>query len=594
MVDQDAHAHCRREVADVKLPRLNIPAQSRDVTDTFYGYNHRLKIRAGEMYHTQNLSSRDFPMLATRKRRGMVRRLTKPQGMLAKDKLCYVDDGTLYYGDNATPVTGLSDGYKQLVSMGAYVVIFPDKVYYNTQDPADYGSMEFSRTIANETVYTLCSVTGAALSYISDNTAPSSPENGQYWFDTVNNSLKMYSSAQGEWVTVVTPFTKISWPGLSIDLTEYFKAGDGVTIAGTAYPEILDGSKAIYAVGTNYIVVVGLLDTSALTPALSSVSLSRTVPDMDFVCECQNRLWGCYYGKGADGKMLNELYCCALGDFKNWRVYMGLSTDSWAASVGSDGPWTGAINFLGYPTFFKEDRVHRVTVSPVGAHSVQDTVERGVQAGSAKSLAIVNEVLFYKSRSDVVAYQGGFPSGVSEALGDVVYSDAVGGTFGSSYYVSMKDDQNKWHLFVFDSANSLWMREDDLQLTDIVRLGDSLFALDADGVIWDLQGALGEEETRLPWAAQSGILYYEMPNRKYTSRYDIMLSAPAGTTAEIFIQYDSDGIWRWSGQVHFRGLNAVTIPVRPRRCNHMELRIVGEGDVKIYSIARILEQGSDV
>jgi hypothetical protein len=73
-----------------------------------------------------------------------------------------------------------------------------------------------------------------------------------------------------------------------------------------------------------------------------------------------------------------------------------------------------------------------------------------------------------------------------------------------------------------------------------------------------------------------------------------MLSAPAGTKAELFLQYDSDGIWRYSGKVFFKGLNSVTIPVRPRRCNHMELRIMGEGEIKIYSITRILEQGSDV
>ena len=72
-----------------------------------------------------------------------------------------------------------------------------------------------------------------------------------------------------------------------------------------------------------------------------------------------------------------------------------------------------------------------------------------------------------------------------------------------------------------------------------------------------------------------------------------MLTAPKGTTISVYIQYDSDSVWRFQGKMHFKGLNSVTFPVRPRRCNHMELRLEGEGDVKIYSIARILEQGSD-
>jgi hypothetical protein len=376
-------------------------------------------------------------------------------------------------------------------------------------------------------------------------------------------------------------------------MKDYFKEHDGVEIRGTAYPEDLDGVKALYAVGADYIVVVGMIDRS-VESASAAVTLSRTVPDLDYVCECQNRLWGCFYGKGKDGKMLNEIYCCALGDFKNWRQYLGLSTDSWTASVGSDGPWTGAINFLGHPIFFKETMLHQVTVSATGAHSITETPARGVQNGSHRSLAIVNEVLYYKSRSDVCAYQGGFPSGVSEALGDAVYADAVAGTFGADYYVSMRDTEQKWHLFVFDSTNKLWIREYDLHVTDMARIDDSLLALDADGVLWDLTGATGEPETRLSWVAQSGILYYEIQGKQYTSRYDVMLTAPAGSSIDLYIQYDSDGVWRPSGHFDFRGTRSVVIPVRPRRCDHMELRLTGEGDVKIYSIARILEQGSDV
>ena len=41
-------------------------------------------------------------------------------------------------------------------------------------------------------------------------------------------------------------------------------------------------------------------------------------------------------------------------------------------------------------------------------------------------------------------------------------------------------------------------------------------------------------------------------------------------------------------------LRTYTIPVPPRRCDHLRYRISGTGDVKIYSIARTVETGSDV
>ena len=572
-----------------RLPQLPVSPQSKDVTDTFYGYNHKLKIGAGEFYHTENLSTRDFPMLATRKRRGMVRKLSKPQGLLAKGgKLAWVDDGVLYY-DGEAKLSGLSDGQKQLVNMGAYICVFPDKVYYNTADGKVW-QMDISTPVLTATDYVPCTLDGETISI--EETKPENPVNGQYWYDRQNKALKVYSDAQSEWVTVATVYTKILFSDDGPDLSDIFNVNDGVEISGAAY-DMINGTKVLYGVGEHEIIVVGLIDPQDEQSA-GDFTITRKSPDLDFVCECQNRLWGCHYGYGADGQLLNEIYCCALGDPKNWRQYMGLSTDSWAASVGSDGVWTGAINFLGYPTFFKENTIHRVTVSATGAHSIYETPARGVQEGSGRSLAIINEELLYKSRADVCAYQGGFPTGISAALGDQRFSGAVAGSFGSWYCICMLNEEKRWDLFCYNMANNLWMREDDMHVLQMASAKDSLYALDDTGVIWDLLGNDGELETEIHWAAQTGILYYQMPNKKYTSRYNVMLTATKGSKVRAFIRYDSDGIWRFHGEISFSGLNSITFPIRPRRCNHMELRLEGDGDVKIYSISRILEEGSDV
>ena len=41
-------------------------------------------------------------------------------------------------------------------------------------------------------------------------------------------------------------------------------------------------------------------------------------------------------------------------------------------------------------------------------------------------------------------------------------------------------------------------------------------------------------------------------------------------------------------------LRSFSVPLRPRRCDHFRLRIVGEGDAKIYSISKTIEQGGDL
>ena len=158
------------------------------------------------------------------------------------------------------------------------------------------------------------------------------------------------------------------------------------------------------------------------------------MPKMDFIVESNNRLWGCRYGVANNGKVVNEIYASKLGDFKNWNCYMGASTDSYAASVGTDGQFTGAVTHLGYPIFFKENCLHKVYGNYPANYQVQTTSCRGVQKGSEKSLAIVNEVLYYKSQNGICAYDGSLPNEISAEFGDERYSGAVAASHNNKYY----------------------------------------------------------------------------------------------------------------------------------------------------------------
>lgn len=124
-------------------------------------------------------------------------------------------------------------------------------------------------------------------------------------------------------------------------------------------------------------------------PVTEAVAITRLMPDLDFICENENRLWGC-----CD----NTIYASKLGDPFNWNVFDGLSTDSFAANVGSDGAFTGCISYLGYPHFFKEDNIYKVYGDKPQNFQVVKSAGLGVMAGSEKSLAILGGTLFYLSR----------------------------------------------------------------------------------------------------------------------------------------------------------------------------------------------------
>lgn len=581
------------------LPEMPTQVTQRDVTDVFAGYNHNSIIGAGEFYDMVNLSTDNYPLLSPRKKRGLVLESTNLQGITEiAEELAYVEDGTLWYAGEETALKGMSEGEKQIVTMGAYICIFPDKVYYNTAEPTDYGSMEALYTSTGDIHYKLCKADGTIYEKnptVSD-TAPAEPEDGALWLDSSDGefTLKIYSTALLEWGTVPTVFTRIEFVS-SGEIPQLFSVYDGVDISGSEI-ESVNGSKVIYALGggdeaPDYVVVTGVIE-EAFTQTSGFITLHRAVPQMDYVCESQNRLWGCFYGKSED-KTLNEIYCCALGDFKNWRQYMGSSTDSWTASVGADGVWTGAVNYMGRPIFFKENSILTVTVSSIGAHSINETAARGVQPGSAKSLKVVNETLYYKARTAVCAYQGGFPVDVSEALGDDKYTNASAGALADKYYLAMDNEAGERFVFVYDLKRGLWMKEDKLNVKSFAKAKDELYAVTDFGLLAML-GNKGRKEPFVGWEAETGMLYYQYPDKKYVSRYNLRVSMEEGAEMDIYIQYDSSGPWERKGRVKYSGTSTVNVPIWSRRCDHMRLKFVGKGEVKLYSIAKILEIGSDM
>lgn len=589
------------------FPTVQAQTAQRRVTDVFAGYNHNLRINEGEFYDEENLCSDDYPLLSTRRHRGVYAAPAAAQGLIAKDALCYVD-GTEFVINEKRIEMGLSTEAemcpKSLVSMGAYVIILPDRKYINTADLSDFGSIEASYTSVSDVTFNLCTVDGARLDVIAGAAAPENPKNGEYWLDTsaTPHTLKVYSETSAMWMSVVTTYVKISATGIGAQFEQY----DGVTISGIVKSGVkdLNGSAIIWAKDENYIVVVGILDTEITqTAEEGAVTIARKMPEMDFVIESGNRLWGCKYGM-VDGKTVNEIYASKLGDFRNWNCFMGISTDSYAASCGTDGQWTGAITHLGYPLFFKETCLHKVYGTAPSSYQIQTTACRGVQKGSGKSLAIVNEVLYYKSRGGVCAYDGSLPTEISDAFGGVLYSDAVGGGHRNKYYLSMKDSGGIWHLFVYDARLGVWHREDNTHANAWCSCRDEMYYIDAaDGKIRTVLGSGQTEPEKIQWRAETGLFVSALSSakypdyaagKKYVGRLMLRMTLDPGATMQAYVEYDSSGVWEQLWSMTGKTLQTFTFPVRPRRCDHFRLRLVGQGGAKLYNLTKTLEKGSDL
>ena len=589
----------------MQYPTLSENQTSRTMVEEFTGYNHNLRISEGESYDMQNMTCDNYPVLSTRTPRVKMLTAEKPNGMIAKDALVYIDGTTLYY--NFKPVDllqygiSLTDSEKTLVSMGAYLLIFPDKVMYNTQT-GEAKEMEhiYSSSEGDTVTFSLCTQDGSDISAEPSVNAPEKPENGSYWIDVSStpNVLKRWSESSSMWVQVPTVYVKIYAAGIGKGFSVY----DGVAISGctAANTGAFNNTSVLWAVSDDYIVIIGTLDdtVSQTTP----ITVKRTIPDFDFSVESNNRLWLCKYGRinfGNEYKTVNEIYASKLGDPTNFYCYMGVSTDSYAVSLGSDGIFTGAVTYGGYPIFFKENCIHKVYGTMPSNYQVQTTNARGVQKGSQKSLQIVNEVLYYKSASDICAYEGGLPTTVSTALGSEYYKNAVAGERGGKYYVSMRDNAGDTHLFVYDTSRGFWTKEDSTNALFFARMDDDLLFFDSKNNLWCVENkslVLEQsvtQETAFDWCHESGNIGFSYQDNKYIARFNIRLILPVGSTACFSVQYDSSEEWEKLFEMQGSGTRSFTVQAIPHRCDHMRYKLEGHGKCKIISVSKVLEQGSD-
>ncbi len=568
------------------FPKMKPPRQHRVTISRFLGYDRRERIETGSFAWMKNLSGRGFPAMTVRPGRGLMTRLAHPGGLVVKEALLWVDGTTIYMnGKPVGPV--LTQGEKQLVSMGAFLLIWPDKVWINTRDVSEFGYLENTVTTHGEVTFSLCRADGTAYTgYAPAEQPPAEPKNGALWLDIAPSTPVLRQYTQDGWMPVEDVCVKIAAAGIG----KGFAEGDGVEVSGCGLA-MLNGQKVLRHAEESVLVIGGVVAGDCVRT--EAITLRRVVPDMDFVVECGNRLWGCKYGI-VNGQAVNAIYASKLGDFKNWTCYAGRSTDSYAVTRGSDGPFTGAAAYLGSPIFFKEQCMERVYPSAAGAHQVVNVACAGVKRGSHKSIVTVDGTLYYQGPGGVYAFDGSMPAAVSRPLGQMDLQQTAAGALEGRYYLSGCDEKGQWQLLVYDTQLRLWFREDATHALCFARRGEELFCLTADGELWAMTGGEGEPEAAVAWEAESGDFGLDTAENTYPTRLTLRMELPEGSEVQAFLSCDGGRTWRKQGTVRGQeGPCGCLLHLRPQRAGQVRLRLCGKGKCTLYSVSAIYEKGSD-
>ena len=607
------------------LSNRNGLKNTRNMLRVFGGLNETYSCTEAEYSAGINFSARNFPALSTRLPRRKLREEADLNGMYHLNGLLTVCGRDLVYTPDDTDemeVTlkdAVENSKKTLVGIGTKILIFPDKLAFDTASrkvsalgavwSGKNTSVEFAPCDAEGKVYEVSGCGPAE---------PDKPTDGQLFLRVEDpekpwsseSTLEVYSEASGNWSAVVLDYCRISAKGVGTD----FAAEDTVTLTGSAAEQAgqwneLDGDRIVYDAGTDALRVKAdpggewfygrltrtgaavrwvSLDGSVSREFVSAevVELERRVPDMDYLTECDNRVWGC-------SNKENVIYACKLGDPTNWFSYRGIAADSYAVTVGSDGPFTGAATCMGYALFFKENTLHKLYGSKPSDFQLSSLRCRGVARNAARSLCVLNETLYYLSPDGVMAWDGSIPAKVSAALdaGRLAnVKQAVGGALDGRYYLHVSRE-NEVRLLVYDTERGLW-HEEDVCSFEMASTGGQLYLWDGRA-LWaadpsrEAAGQRSEEtEQGVEFALTTGDLGLDSPEERYLSRLTLRLDAACRSQVTVEVSYDG-GPWENAAALTVEGPRRnCDLHLVPRRCASLRLRLWGYGQITLRSLAK--------
>ncbi|GHU93062.1 hypothetical protein FACS1894208_01770 [Clostridia bacterium] len=404
-------------------------------------------LKAGSLEDCRNLGFERGGLSPRLGRRELLQYAAPTAFTTAFNKIWVVEDGQLC--KHNVSVGEVSEGEKQFAVVGSKLVVFPDKISYDSETHA-FEALETSATI-NGVIFTLI-------------------------------------GEEGE-----TPHTTLSTTA-DMDFRNHFKVGDTVFISGCLTHTENNKVIEIWGVGEKTL----YFQTEDFTPGAEAgtVTIQRRVPDLDFICEHGNRLWGC---KG------NRIYASATDAPKQFYS----NGDNYQIIVRSDGDFTAVASYRGTLLFFKEYEVYRLEGSTPEKYELIMLDVPGVAAGCSRMVVPVNGALYYVGLGGVYRFEG---SKVTRVFGKR-FSAGVAGTDGTRYYLSACDDRGLYKMYVCDTESGKWLIEDDTRAFAFGRYDGRLCYLDMDSkrVVSIGEGdhdvKLSDSETvsadllRIPWSA---------------------------------------------------------------------------------------------
>lgn len=293
-------------------------------------------------------------------------------------------------------------------------------------------------------------------------------------------------------------------------------------------------------------------------------TIMKKTPRSTYGCVAHNRLWVC----SENGE---EILASAVGTPMEFYKLQGISSDSWIATTGTPGKFTGIAPWQNRVVVFKPDIIHVVYGNLPSNFGIEKTYAAGCI--DSKSIAEAGGMLIWLYYDGFYAYSGSRPKRISDKL-RTKYISCKAFSDGRRYYARCIKEDGRGEFLIFDTELSLWSKISDIDVVTGDYFGGNVYVCDKTKIYCLQSGEYGD-------------FYAETPELTFESFDDksIVYATVRCKISDGFLNlYTSTNNGEW---VPHKGIDKTgkhKLPVRYAPGDILRLRLEGHGNVCITEI----------
>ncbi|MBQ8390974.1 MAG: hypothetical protein IJX50_00310 [Clostridia bacterium] len=300
------------------------------------------------------------------------------------------------------------------------------------------------------------------------------------------------------------------------------------------------------------------------------ILFESTDPHYYDVAAWKKRLWA------YDG---NVFFGTAADIFKDdghidWNRGDNTNLEAISQPLWQGGDITGIAALMNGLVYLKRDCITVVTGNYTAIMSSNTIPCRGLPPENRRSVAVINESVYYLSNDGVYRFDGGIPRCISRDA-KITGTEAVGAGDGNKYYLSLKEPNGDYVLYVYDVNRETWHKEDNTRVISFAMLdGEMYMAVEKE--IYNINAP----QEKVDWECE---LWYDEGTHRKKRYKEFHMRGNVGH-CEFFLKADG-GEWKFIAAQE--GQFSIKIP--PFECEELSVLIKGEGICEIKSLDRVFD-----